>query len=287
MSSGHDRSGLHAAGSAWLFCPGDRPDRFKKAAMAADLMILDLEDAVTADAKRTARAAIVSASSTLDPNRTIVRVNPSDTPSGREDLLALAATPLSTIMLPKAHTTAQLDVLDGFSVVPLCETATGVLAASQLASHPRSVALAWGGQDLALDLDASPLGADGSLHPTAVWARMAVRFAAASARVPAIDTVWVDLEDEEGLASEARSAADAGYHAKLVVHPRQVATVRAAFAPAASEVAMARRIVAAAQDAAARGTGTIQVEGGMVDAPIVARAHRVIARAHDSEQQCP
>lgn len=278
MSSAHDSYALRW-GPAWLFCPGDRPGRFAKAAAAADLVILDLEDAVTIDAKSAARAAVVAASVDLDPDRTIVRVNAIGTTFGQEDLRALATTPLRTIMLPKAHAAGQLDELEDFSVIPLCETAAGVLAAPQLAAHPRSIALTWGGQDLAADLGASPLDTAGRMGTTAAWARTAVRFAAAAAGIPAVDTVWVDLDDVDGLAAETSDAADAGYHAKLVIHPLQVPTVQAAFAPSSEEVAAARRIVRAASDAAASGRGVVQMDGKMIDAPVVARARNLLARA--------
>lgn len=266
-------------GPAWLFCPGDRPDRFAKAADAADAVVLDLEDAVAPDRKDAARDAVVQASRSLDPRRTIVRVNPPGGPWGDRDLAAIRTTRLRTVMLPKAESTAAFTAAADLAVIALCETAAGVLAAASLAADPRCVAVAWGGQDLAHDLASEPLGPDGRLHPTGRFAREQVRFAAAAAGRAAIDTVRVDLDDEEGLAREATAAASAGFHAKLVIHPRQVSPVRVAFRPTDQEITEARRIVDAAHAAAAEGRGVVLLDGRMVDRPVVARAERVLELA--------
>lgn len=261
---------------ALLFCPGDRPDRFAKALAAADGLVIDLEDAVSASAKNAARAAVCDAVGELDPARVIVRINAPGSPWIDGDLEALAATPLRTLMVPKVDAPATLAAVDASSMVAMCESAAGVLAAASIAAHPNCVALAFGGQDLALSLQSDPLDGDGRLHATGTWARHTVRFAAAAAGIDAIDTARLDLEDEEGLATESRGAASAGFHAKLAIHPRQVPTIRDAFRPSADEVAHAHRVLRAARLAEDDGRSVVVLDGELIDSPVVSRARRVV-----------
>lgn len=266
-------------GPTWLFCPADRPDRFEKALAIADVVILDLEDAVLPEAKSRARNHILESASSLDPGRTIVRINPIDSAWGEADLEVLHATHFETVMLPKAASPSQVAELGRFSVAALCETAAGVIAAPEIATSPACIALAWGGEDLAVDLASSPRGRQGKLHPTGSWARLAVRYAAAAAGVAAVDTVWTDIADLDGLESDARAAASCGFDAKLAIHPSQVPVIRRAFQPADADVRRAHRILAAAEEARTRGLGAVQLDGAMIDAPVIARAARLIARA--------
>ena len=152
-------------GPALLFCPGDRPDRFAKAAARADAVILDLEDAVAPGRKQAAREAV--AAHELDPARTIVRVNPPGAADFTTDVDALASLRPRWVMLPKAGATAEVGrlvaALPSAKVIVLCETARGILAAPALAAHPDVVALMWGGEDLVADLGGtSSRGEDGS-----------------------------------------------------------------------------------------------------------------------------
>ena len=133
-------------GPALLFCPADRPDRFAKAAAAADAVILDLEDGVAPDDKPRARRALQE--TLLDPRRTIVRINPAGTDDAARDLDALAGTPYGTVMLAKAEDAEQAAALAPRQVIALCETPRGVLAAPQLAAVPNVIALMWGAEDL-------------------------------------------------------------------------------------------------------------------------------------------
>ncbi|WP_052665776.1 HpcH/HpaI aldolase/citrate lyase family protein [Nitriliruptor alkaliphilus] len=266
-------------GPAWLFCPGDRPDRYAKAAAAADVVILDLEDAVAHDAKASARGSVVAAlgAGDLDPARVVVRINPLESRWGLDDLATLRDTDLPTVMLPKAAGVIDPAVFGHLTVVALCETARGITTAHQVAASAPCVAIAWGGQDLAADLGAPPLDAStGDLHVSGHHARMAVRFAAAAADIPAIDTVRTDVNDEEGLRREARGATEMGYVGKLVIHPRQVDPIREAFLPSDDDLAWARRVEQALET---HDTGVLLVDGEMVDAPVVARARRTLARA--------
>ncbi|WP_418274936.1 HpcH/HpaI aldolase/citrate lyase family protein [Isoptericola jiangsuensis] len=265
------------AGPALLFCPADRPDRYAKAAARADVVVIDLEDGVGADDKDTARRSLRA--NPLDPRRTVVRVNAPGTPHHGADLDALADTAYTTLVLPKADGRFVGPLLrhDGvpYAVVALCETAAGVLAASALAARPDVVALAWGAEDLVASLGGtSSRHPDGTYRDVARHARTAVLLAARAAGKAAIDAVHLDLHDDAGLRAEATDAAASGFAATLCVHPDQVPVVRAAYAPSRTEVDRARALLAAAS-----GAGAVRHGGRMVDAPLLAHARTVLARA--------
>ena len=140
-------------GVGWLFCPADRPDRFAKAATAGDVVILDLEDAVSPSARPDARVAL--AHTPLDPARTVVRINPVGTNDHELDVAALADLPYQYVMLAKAESRDGLDRLGRYRVVALCETPLGVLHASEIAAAPQVDALMWGAEDLIAGLGGS------------------------------------------------------------------------------------------------------------------------------------
>ncbi|WP_434174994.1 HpcH/HpaI aldolase/citrate lyase family protein [Brachybacterium conglomeratum] len=266
-------------GPALLFCPGDRPDRFAKAAARADAVILDLEDAVAPDHKQAARQAV--AAHDLDPARTIVRVNPPATSDFTADVTALAALRPRWVMLPKAGSVAEVDRLvaavPSAKVLVLCETARGILAAPALAAHPDVVALMWGGEDLVADLGGtSSCGEDGSYREVVSHARSAVLLAARAHGKSAIDAVHLDLADHDGLRAEAVDAAASGFTATACLHPDQVGVVREAYAPSAEEVERARDLLDAAERA---GSGVFAHDGRMVDGPLLRHARTLLARA--------
>jgi citrate lyase subunit beta / citryl-CoA lyase len=261
-----------ALGPALLFCPADRPERYAKAADRADAVILDLEDAVTPDARPAARDAL--ASTPLDPARTIVRVNAAETADFALDVEALRATAYRYVMLPKA--TAVPDELRGFAVVALCETAAGVLAAPALAEDPSVVALMWGAEDLVASLGGSASRfRDGHYRAVALHARSAVLIAAGAHGKAAIDSVHLDIADVAGLGAEARDAVASGFAATACIHPSQVDMIREAYAPTPDEVAHARAVLAAAEGE----RGVFQFDGRMVDEPVLRHARRVLERA--------
>jgi citrate lyase subunit beta/citryl-CoA lyase len=270
-------------GPALLFCPGDRPDRFAKAADRADAVILDLEDAVAPEHKQTAREAV--AAHRLDPARTIVRVNPPGGPDFTADVNALAPLRPRWVILPKAGSPAEVGrlvaALPSAKVLVLCETARGILAAPELAAHPDVVALMWGGEDLVADLGGtSSRRADGSYREVVRHARSAVLLAARAHDRSAIDAVHHDLKDHDGLREEAADAAASGFTATACLHPDQVPVVRAAYAPEPAELERARALLAAAE---ARGSGVFAHEGRMVDGPLLRHARTLLARAAAAE----
>ena len=261
-------------GPALLFCPADRPDRYAKALAAADTVILDLEDGVGADAKDKARAAL--AASSLEPERVIVRINAAGTPEHAADLDALRGTRYRMIMLPKAEDVAQLDVLGDWQVVALAETPLGVVNAAKIAAAPNVIALMWGAEDLIATLRGrTSRFPDGRYRQVALHARSAVLLAAASHGLPAIDSVYIDIPDLDGLAAEAEDAAASGFALKACIHPSQVPVVRAAFRADEAQVAWARRVLAAAGDAGS--SGAVTVDGQMIDAPLIRQAEAILA----------
>ena len=267
-------------GPALLFCPADRPDRYAKALAAADAAILDLEDGVGADGKDAARAALVA--SVLDPARVIVRVNATGTPEHAADMAALRGTPYRLIMLPKTETRAQLDGLGAdWRVVALCETALGVVNAAEVAAAPNVIAVMWGAEDLIASMRGrTSRFPDGRYRDVALHARSAVLLAASAHGRPAVDSVYVNIPDLDGLAAEAEDAAAAGFTLKGCIHPSQVAVVRKAFQADEAQVAWARRVLAAARDTSARDKGAIKVDGQMIDAPLIRQAEAILASVH-------
>jgi citrate lyase subunit beta/citryl-CoA lyase len=269
-----------------LFSPGDRPEMCRKApTTGADTVVFDLEDAVAPSRKPHARAAVVDLLSApdFDPGPAVeVAVRVADPAT---DLDALAdAERLDAVMVPKADTDTTSQVADALDardlsvpIIALIETATGVLDAREVAAHPAVDACCFGAEDLAADL-----GATRTDEGTEVlYARERVVMAARAASVDAVDTVFTDLDDHEGLREETRFAATLGYDGKMVVHPNQVGVVHDALAPDPETVAWAKRVLAARDEADAAERGVFEVDGEMIDAPLVARAQRILGRVPD------
>jgi citrate lyase subunit beta/citryl-CoA lyase len=188
-------------GPALLFCPADRPDRYANARATADTVILDLEDGVGADRKDAARAAILA--TPLDPARVIVRVNTTGIPEHDADLTALRQTEYRTIMLPKAETRAQFDGLGGdWRIVALCETPLGIVNAAEIAAASNVIAMMWGAEDLIAAMGGrTSRFPDGRYRDVARQARSTVLLAASAHGRPAIDSVYLDIPDLDGLAA--------------------------------------------------------------------------------------
>jgi citrate lyase subunit beta/citryl-CoA lyase len=270
-------------GPALLFCPADRPERYLKAAERSDAVILDLEDAVAPADKKRARGAILAQLGAmgevpeLEPTRTIIRINAAGTDEFEKDLHCLAHTPYRTVMLAKAESTAHVRALDAFSVIALCETAAGIVNAPLIAAEPNVVALMWGAEDLLASLGGtSSRNDDGGYRAVALHARSSVLLAARAFGKEAIDSVYVNIPDLDGLAVEARDAVASGFSSKACIHPNQVAVIRQAYAPSDSEVAAASELLDAA---AAAGSGVFQHNGKMIDGPILKHAEATLRRA--------
>jgi citrate lyase subunit beta/citryl-CoA lyase len=263
-----------------LFVPGDRPERFAKAAAAgAGVVIIDLEDAVAPDAKSAARTAALEAVAPDggEPLRALVRVNPQGSPHYDAEitlLLSAARTPgsgLLGIMVPKAEDAGALrqlraDMPKHLALVPLIESALGVVNALELARVPGVTRLAFGAIDFALDIDAD--GGDRFLDNSRAQLVLASRAAGIAAP---LDSPATDIKDAGKVADSARLARNFGFGGKLCIHPAQLATVHQAFAPTEADVEWAQSVIGAEGGAA-------QVDGQMIDRPVTERAKRILQR---------
>jgi citrate lyase subunit beta/citryl-CoA lyase len=265
---------------SYLFVPGDRPERFGKAlASIADAVVLDLEDAVAPAAKPAARAAVAALfAAGTDADRIVVRINDEATPWFDDDLALLRDAGVRAAMLPKAERPATVARLraacPGIAVLPLVETARGVLAAEALAAAEGVQRLVFGTIDYALDMDlqgplATTLGLD------AAAARLALASRAAGL-LPPVAGVTVALDDEAALRADMDRARALGFGAKLCIHPKQLAPLHALLAPSGDELAAAQRVLAVAE---AAGGAAVQIDGHMVDRPVIERARRTVQRA--------
>jgi len=263
-----------------LFVPGHRAERFDKAMLSgADAICIDLEDAVPPERKAEARRAALDHLDRSSGNvRVCLRINGLRTAEGLRDLLALAgsANAPAAVLLPKTEDAGELRLASAVCGrgrqrwLPLIESAAGLHRLAVIAqSAPDLAALMFGGADYSSDIGCA-FTWEALLH-----ARQQIVCAAALARVPAIDVPYLDIADAEGLLTETTRAAALGFSAKAAIHPAQVATIQAAFVPNEEEAARARRIVEAAQTTQG---GAIVVDGRMVDAPVLAAAHRVLER---------
>lgn len=261
-------------GPAWLFCPADRPERFAKAAARSDVVILDLEDAVSAKDKVAARRALTS--TPLDPERTVVRVNAYGTDDFALDLEALESTNYGLIMLPKCETAEQMDALAPRSVIALVETPLGAVNVTASAASDNCVGIMWGAEDLiaALGGTASRVE-DGSYRGVANHVRSQSLLAARAHGVLALDSVFLDIGDHAGLRAETDDAVAVGFDGKVAIHPAQVAVIREAYAPSEADARWARDVLAQVE----KNRGVFTFEGKMVDAPVIAHARRIVNRA--------
>ena len=262
----------------YLFVPGNRPERFDKAlASGADAVVLDLEDAVSPEDKQRARDLVgqrLLDAPAGDRARLVVRINDESTPWFHDDVQMLQRTGAPNVMLPKAERVATvLDLRSAcpfIAVLPLIETARGVLAAESLASTEGVHRLVFGTIDFALDLDLSgdPIGLDYAASRLALASR-------AAGLAPPVAGVTPEIDDETRLLADLARARAHGFGAKLCIHPQQVAAGHAALQPGAAELDWARRVITAAEGA----QGAVQVDGRMVDKPVLQRAHILLQRA--------
>lgn len=267
-----------AAGPALLFCPADRPDRYRKALEAADGVILDLEDAVGAANRAAARRFLCE--DPLDADRVIVRVNPAGSADFPADVRAAREAGYRFVMLAKASSPADVAAVDalepGLAVIALCESARGVSEASAIAAADNVVALMWGAEDLVASLGGtSSRRTDGRYRGVADYARAAVLIAAGAASIAAIDTVHLDIADTPGLADEAADAAQSGFSATACIHPSQVAAIRSAYRPGEHEIEDARELLNTARSQ----PGVFRLGDRMVDAPVLRHAEAILRRA--------
>ncbi len=265
----------------FLFVPANRPERINKAlASGADAVIVDLEDAVAPDAKDAARQALATWLRSTGANTPVlVRVNGADTPWHADDLDACRVPGVEAVMLPKAEAAAHIvnaHMATGKPILPIIESAAGVQHVLAIAQTPGCARLVFGKLDLAIDLGLEPADDDREeivFQPYRAQLVLASRLAGLASPV---DGVFTALDDDAALAVYTRRARRDGFSALLLIHPRQVATVTAALAPADEELRWAHRVMAVSAEAS--GNAAV-VDGRMVDAPVIARAQRLLAMA--------
>jgi citrate lyase subunit beta / citryl-CoA lyase len=282
-----------------LFVPADGGSKLDKAvASGADAVIIDLENSIAPERKDTARAAALSFlkrhSAAGERPRLLVRINGLDTGMTDADLDAIVEGTPDAVVFPKAegatsvvHLDAKLTAREAIAGVPeghikilaqAVETAAGLFAAGTFrGASARLIGLTWGPEDLSAELGAAAnRGADGALTEPYRLARSLCLYAAAAANLPAIETVFVDFRNSEGLRRDTEVARRDGFTGRLAIHPAQVPIINEVFTPTSAEIEKAKAVVAAF--AAQPGVGAVGIEGKMYDRPHLVRAQALLAR---------
>jgi (3S)-malyl-CoA thioesterase len=266
-----------------LYIPASKERALDKArSLPVDAIIFDLEDAVSIDAKDDARQTLAAALAEggYGKRARIVRINGLDTPWGEDDVAALRDADVDAFLLPKVNSAADVqalaDRLGGDAAIwAMIETPQGVLNAGEIAAHPRLAGFVAGTNDLAKELncrhraDRLPLQA----------ALQTMLLAARAHDVVAVDGVYNQFKDEEGLRAECAQGRDLGFDGKTLIHPAQVEVANAAFSPSQDEVDLAHRQIAAFEDAQKTGQGVAVVDGQIVENLHVDTARRILAMA--------
>ncbi len=274
-----------------MFVPGNNPGMIRDAYIyGSDCIMFDLEDSVSVDQKDSARFLVYEALRTIDygDKELIVRVNAPDTKTGVDDLEAMVRTRKVAIRLPKTETAAdvlgcekQIERIERENGIPVgstrmmaaIESAKGVLNAEKIAlSSKRLIGIALGAEDYVTDLktNRSPEGIE------LLFARSMILLAARSAGIDAIDTVYSDVNNEEGLRKEARLIKQLGFDGKSVINPRQIKPICEIYTPTEKEIEKSQAVMDAIEQAHKKGSGVIALNGKMIDKPIVERAQRVL-----------
>ena len=277
-----------------LFVPAQRQSMVEKAAaIPADVIVLDLEDAVPPNEKDAARSRLrVSIDSLKAAGKTVhVRVNHLDTGLTKDDLTAAIGPGLDGLLFPKAQGAAQVRELDVMirerelhsdvrpgtvALIPMIETARGVLRCEEIAQASTRIAgLALGGEDYAADIGVPRTNEANEFE----YSRRVIIHCAVAYGLQPLDAIYATLHDEAGLLADARYARSIGMKGKYVVHPDQVATVNQVFSPTPQELESARKVVSAYDQAMKDGIGVIDVDGQLVDVPVANRARDLLAYA--------
>lgn len=274
-----------------LFIPGNNPAMLQNAdVFGADGIILDLEDAVTVAEKDAARELVKEYLNTWEFGATEVMVRVNGLSSGwlGDDLDAVLGDKLTAIVYPKADL-ASLRELDRIlselerrkglakriGVVPIVESATGVVETDAIATFPRVGGILLGGEDFTADMEIVRTREGAEL----AYPRAKIAIACRAAGIDAIDTPFADVADAAALERDARVAKSLGFGGKAVIHPNQIEIVNRVFAPDVTELRWARRVVAAAADARKKGLGASSLDGKMIDRPVELRAAKILERA--------
>jgi citrate lyase subunit beta / citryl-CoA lyase len=282
---------------SWMFVPGHRQKMIDKAlGLNADAIMLDIEDGVAPNEKDTARQLIAEAlgheKAPNSPAR-FVRINAIGHSRMDADLAAVVRPGLEGLVCPKVETAEEVRKVDailnerepqlnmtrgGVKLLIAIESPRGLLNAPAIAAcSPRVCGLMFGAEDFGRELGL-PTSREGEARDM-LYARSAMVVAAASAHVQAVDGVWVDLKDPEGLVGFARQSRQLGFSGMSSIHPSQIDPINSHFSPTAEEITYAREVVKAFEAANARGDGSIAFGGQLIDRPIVERARRTLEMA--------
>jgi len=274
-----------------LFVPGNNPGMLADAHIyGSDSVMFDLEDSVSLGEKDAARMLVYNALKTIDYGEveTVVRVNPLSTPYGAEDIKAMVAAGVQVIRMPKTET-AQ-DVIDtekaieaaeiaygrevgSTKILTAVESALGIVNAYAIATaSKRIIGIALGAEDYAANLKTTRSKDGVELF----YARSVIVVAARAAGIDALDTVYSNVNDTEGLIEQTKLIKQLGFDGKSIINPRQIDPIQQVYTPTTVEIEKAMRIVAAAEEAEKRGSGVVSLDGKMVDKPVYMRALRVI-----------
>lgn len=262
-----------------LYIPGSKDRALEKArGLPVDVILFDLEDAVTPDAKVAARDTLFAALSSdgYGSRLRVVRINALDTEWGQADASAVAAMACDAILLPKVNDVRDVDALavlvPDLPIWAMMETPMGVLNAARIAAHPRIAGFVLGTNDLAKDLNARGRAA------LMMSLQMCV-LAAKAAGIVVLDGVYNAFKDEDGLRAECAEGRDLGFDGKTLIHPAQVAIANAAFGPTADDIALAHRQIEAFEAAEAEGQGVAVVDGRIVENLHIVTARATLAKA--------
>jgi len=281
-----------------LFVPANNPNMMVNATVfQPDCIIFDLEDAIALREKDSARDLLVEALKTVDYQgiEILARVNPLYTPFGETDVRELVKAGLRNIRLPMTEAKEDIEKLDALlaeleeehhiesgsvKILGAIETAKGVINSPEIATaSERMTGISFGAEDFT-----RTIGAERSKGGEELFvARSQIVLSAAAAGIDAIDTVFADVEDMEGFRKEVESAKGLGFAGKSVIHPSQIPVVHDVFTPTDEEVEKALRVMQAIDNAEKRGLGVISLDGKMVDAPVVARAAKVVRLARGAK----
>ncbi|MCH8026384.1 MAG: CoA ester lyase [Chloroflexi bacterium] len=277
-----------------LFVPGSRQEMLEKAAKyPADVLCLDLEESVLPAEKGHARKLVQTAIGSLaQAGRTVhVRVNSIQSGETAADIAAIVQPGLAGVLLAKtesARAVREIDVLlreqelahdvkpGTVELIVAIESARGLLRCEEIsAASSRLVALMLGGEDFAFDMGVERTRDAHEL----THVRSEVGVCARAAGLLALDTPWADIEDIDGLVADAERARALGYSGKYLIHPNQIESVERVFSPSEAGIAYAHKLLAAWDEAVAKGDGAVQLDGRMIDRPIAERARRVVEQA--------
>ena len=281
------------------FVPGGNDRMFAKAlALPADSLILDLEDSVTPENKEAAREHVCNWISETDfgTQECLVRINPQDTPWGRDDLDAIMAVMPDGIVLPTVATRSDVDTVDAMmtqveaamkvevGTVSLLligtEVPEAVFNLPEMARNSRVDGITWGAEDLSGALGAkAKRDEQGNYLEVFSFVRSVCLLASVAGGAHPVDAVYVDIKNSAGLERESKTAADMGYRGKITIHPNQIDIVNRAFTPSETEISEAAELIAAFDEQQAAGKMAFTHKGQMVDVPHLRRAREILAIA--------